>query len=506
MATISSNNQTPNAFPYALQPQPPPHPKTTGGKRGPSAPIAIPTWPGGDDSEDDSDNSITDHTPPSQSGRLANLDMSFSNSPSSTAAVYPSTRGATVVYVSNQISSPRGLSTTKKLGTGISSPRTLFNNNNAVTLNLNHSVSSSTPATVTSTPITTPILIIHPTNSNKASVSETHSSNHTSNNTSSTSLPVSGSNLFAATNPIPANGNGLTTSHPPAPWVTSQTSGSSGSNIANIIGTSSKHANLATAQTTLSKVPRLVENPIQPKEQALGLSVKGQKGLDNHLPVCSSLSLSDSFPLNQNSLSATNSQPVHAQVTNKVTNNSNNTLVVGIPENTTAPKSDTAGATTLQLSPSEASSDGDPRGNSPVSSSSNSCFAYELDHDYENVASPCSSTASGPTYVRQPGFRHHAHEVTLPAGGTAAGTASSSSSSSGANASLFSASLSPSGNGGLGSSNAFRLKKKKCSAMLVNFREGFKKREATPPKLKPKRGMYMCITFRFDQSTCLFFF
>ncbi|XP_064611916.1 uncharacterized protein LOC135475896 [Liolophura sinensis] len=35
--------------------------------------------------------------------------------------------------------------------------------------------------------------------------------------------------------------------------------------------------------------------------------------------------------------------------------------------------------------------------------------------DYENVSSPGdSSTASGPVYVRQPGFTHHAHEVTKP--------------------------------------------------------------------------------------------
>ena len=32
------------------------------------------------------------------------------------------------------------------------------------------------------------------------------------------------------------------------------------------------------------------------------------------------------------------------------------------------------------------------------------------DHDYENIGSP-GSTASGPTYARQPGFNQHAHEV-----------------------------------------------------------------------------------------------
>ena len=37
------------------------------------------------------------------------------------------------------------------------------------------------------------------------------------------------------------------------------------------------------------------------------------------------------------------------------------------------------------------------------------------DHDYENVCSPGnSSTASGPTYTRQPGFSQHAHEVSQP--------------------------------------------------------------------------------------------
>ncbi|GFS17909.1 hypothetical protein ElyMa_003250300 [Elysia marginata] len=486
MATVSSNiNQTTSAFPYSLQPQPPPHPKTTGGKRGPSAPITIPSWARGEDDEEDSDHSITDHTPPTHIGRLANLDTSFTNSPVSTNGS-PSTKGATVIYISNQTSSPRGLATTKKFVSGISSPRTLFNNNNAVALNLNHSVSSSPSAPASSVPVTTPILIIHPNNSSKANVVESLSTNHNSNNTvvSNTNLPSSGSNLFVPTNAIPANGNGLTTSHPPAPWVSSQSNGSSTNTISNIIGNTAKHGNLNTASTSLSKVPKLVDNPIQPKEPASGLSVKGQKGFDNHLPICSPLTSTESPCGNQASLTTTNALPVHTLVANRAPNNTTNTLVVGIPDHIVAPRTECAGATAPQLSPAEASSDGDAPVSSPTSSSSNSCFAYELDHDYENVASPCSSTASGPTYVRQPGFRHHAHEVTVSAGGS---TSVGVSSSSGPNASSFSASLSPTGSGGIGSNNAFRLKKKKCSAMIVNFREGYKKREATPPKLKPKR-------------------
>lgn len=71
------------------------------------------------------------------------------------------------------------------------------------------------------------------------------------------------------------------------------------------------------------------------------------------------------------------------------------------------------------------------------------CEGYEHDHDYENVASPSgSSTASGPVYVRPPGFKHHAHEI--------------------------------------------RRKKKKPSGLL-DRREGIKSRAPTPPKVRPKR-------------------
>lgn len=72
------------------------------------------------------------------------------------------------------------------------------------------------------------------------------------------------------------------------------------------------------------------------------------------------------------------------------------------------------------------------------------CDGYEHDHDYENVASPSgSSTASGPVYVRPPGFTHHAQEI--------------------------------------------RRRKKK--ATLLDRREGLKSRAPTPPKVRPRRGM-----------------
>lgn len=58
---------------------------------------------------------------------------------------------------------------------------------------------------------------------------------------------------------------------------------------------------------------------------------------------------------------------------------------------------------------------GSPASSSPASSRDLSEHDYALaDHDYDNVSSPGSSTASGPTYVRQPGFTYHAHEVCRP--------------------------------------------------------------------------------------------
>ena len=76
-----------------------------------------------------------------------------------------------------------------------------------------------------------------------------------------------------------------------------------------------------------------------------------------------------------------------------------------------------------------------------------------LDHDYENVSSPgSSSTASGPTYVRQPGFTQHAHEVIAKP----------------------------------------KIKKKKTTELL-SVKNGLRRREPTPPKNKPKRGRYIFV-------------
>eukprot|EP00916_Digyalum_oweni_P017697 GHVL01029080.1.p1 GENE.GHVL01029080.1~~GHVL01029080.1.p1 ORF type:complete len:244 (+),score=19.45 GHVL01029080.1:722-1453(+) len=85
-----------------------------------------------------------------------------------------------------------------------------------------------------------------------------------------------------------------------------------------------------------------------------------------------------------------------------------------------------------------------------VTSPTSSNFATEHDHDYENVASPCSSTASGPIYVRPPGFTHHAQEVE--------------------------------------SVQSKIVRKKSRPAAVISLREGFKRREQTPPKAKTKRG------------------
>ncbi|CAD5124800.1 DgyrCDS13063 [Dimorphilus gyrociliatus] len=51
-----------------------------------------------------------------------------------------------------------------------------------------------------------------------------------------------------------------------------------------------------------------------------------------------------------------------------------------------------------------------PRINNNSDSSSTFSPLPLQDHDYESLGSPNSSTASGPTYVRKPGFEHHAHE------------------------------------------------------------------------------------------------
>ncbi|XP_011434467.1 uncharacterized protein [Magallana gigas] len=84
-----------------------------------------------------------------------------------------------------------------------------------------------------------------------------------------------------------------------------------------------------------------------------------------------------------------------------------------------------------------------PSPRSSVNSSSSVQHAYEHDHDYENVASPSgSSTASGPVYIRPPGFRHHAQEIK-------------------------------------------KVKKKKTTEF--DFKSALKKRAPTPPKVRPKR-------------------
>ena len=85
-----------------------------------------------------------------------------------------------------------------------------------------------------------------------------------------------------------------------------------------------------------------------------------------------------------------------------------------------------------------------------ISAHQQACDAYEHDHDYENVASPSgSSTASGPVYVRPPGFQHHAQEI--------------------------------------------RRKKKKSTGLLEK-REGLKSRAPTPPKVKSRRGKQFLLT------------
>ena len=127
----------------------------------------------------------------------------------------------------------------------------------------------------------------------------------------------------------------------------------------------------------------------------------------------------------------------------------------GVPR---SPRKDTASVMTLASPDVGAESDVETTPSLPpsprVSASSPppSNFAHELDHDYENVASPCSSTASGPIYVRPPGFTHHAQEVE--------------------------------------SVKSKIVRKKSRPTAVIPIREGFKKREQTPPKTKPRRGEF----------------
>ncbi|KAK3105020.1 hypothetical protein FSP39_015310 [Pinctada imbricata] len=81
---------------------------------------------------------------------------------------------------------------------------------------------------------------------------------------------------------------------------------------------------------------------------------------------------------------------------------------------------------------------------SVASSSSVHQHSVELDHDYENVASPGgSSTASGPVYIRPPGFKHHAQEI--------------------------------------------KKVKKKKTASFLDANNGLKRRAPTPPKMRQRK-------------------
>ncbi|CAL1545909.1 unnamed protein product [Lymnaea stagnalis] len=314
-------------FPYQFQPQPPSHPKTTGGKKGSSAPISIQPLVS---DEDDSDESITDHTPPAQN-RIPALDFLPGNTGAKT------TTNSLILLTT--ATSPRGNLNAKKPGISLPSPRTINNNNNNGILNLNHAGQPSRQSYST----TTPILILNSNHTNTGfsivssttlnTVLSTNANNDNNSKTSAPSLISSGNHVIHAQNPTTKDGSVS---------ITSATS-----NISNI--------NISLATTA-----------------------------------------SDS--------NTTKSSPQ--------------------PDEPVSPKD---------------------RSSSPFSN-----FAYEHDHDYDNIASPSSSTSSGPIYVRPPGFKHHAQEI-------------------------------------VAHSVRSNLKKKKCSATLVSVREGFKKREATPPKLKPKR-------------------
>lgn len=313
-----------HTFPYQFQPQPPSLPKVTGGKKAPSAPISIPPLVS---DENDSDESITDHTPPVQN-RIPALD------------VLPGSNGAKTtnsLILLTTTSSPRGNLNAKKSGISLPSPRTINNNNNNGILNLNHIGQPSSQSYST----TTPILILN--------------SNHTSTGFSIVSTATL--NTVLCTN---ANNNNDNNPKTPAPSLNSPSSHVT-------------HAQIATT-----------------KDELISISLA---------------------PANINNINSSSTNTTDLSAVNK-------------PEEPVSPKDGSS---------------------SPLSS-----FAYEHDHDYDNIASPSSSTSSGPIYVRPPGFKHHGQEIVAP-------------------------------------SVRSSLKKKKCSSTLVNVREGFKKRESTPPKLKPKR-------------------
>lgn len=80
--------------------------------------------------------------------------------------------------------------------------------------------------------------------------------------------------------------------------------------------------------------------------------------------------------------------------------------------------------------------------------------AYEHDHDYGDAPSPSgSSTASGPIYVRPPGFKYHAQEI-----------------------------------------KKTKKKRTQMQEALLEYRQNnhrLKKRAPTPPKVRPKKGKFV---------------
>ena len=68
---------------YTFQPQPPPLPKTTGGKRGPSGPINIAS---SSSEDEDSDHSITDFSPPVPN-RLVLSDLGSASNPKNSSVI-----------------------------------------------------------------------------------------------------------------------------------------------------------------------------------------------------------------------------------------------------------------------------------------------------------------------------------------------------------------------------------------------------------------------------------
>jgi hypothetical protein len=93
----------------------------------------------------------------------------------------------------------------------------------------------------------------------------------------------------------------------------------------------------------------------------------------------------------------------------------------------------------------------------------------EEEGDYDNVCSPCSSTASGPIVIRKPGFTHYAQH--LPPG--------------------------PAGH---------RLKKQKLNLVSIHQHhraDACRRREPTPPKGRTRRGeIYTTNTTTLKSSAC----